>query len=313
MSQSARSALLRRIKAELIDLRRLPNSDARWQKIHNGKMPTLAWCYAMPGQVWYGLARWERDIARLYVHALTAPKAILLDKAAAMILGIPVLFETEKYSVTLESNAVGSKGRGHFFAYVRTKLNREILEVEGVRVSSLGRTAIDIARRYGFAEGLVAMDYVRSQRVGRERLDSMLGAMGRVKGIAQARRAVKESVSNSESPWESYARGLLIEANIPGVKRISTQFEVERYRADLAVNGWLLIEIDGNVKYRYEPEEVISEEHRRQKALLNKGYVVMRYSPEELRRDPQGFVEAVRRQVQAGPRPLQRGGGSKEV
>lgn len=154
-----------------------------------------------------------------------------------------------------------------------------------------------MARLHGFEEGLVAADYVRAQ-VGRRRMQDTLGALGRVKGVATARAVVAATVVDSESPWESYARALLLRAGI----NVRTQCRVGKYRADLAIDGWLLIEIDGDVKYQDRPVEAIRAEHRRQKELLNMGYVVLRFSPEELRARPEEFVATVRRMLAMGPR-----------
>lgn len=133
-------------------------------------------------------------------------------------------------------------------------------------------------------------------------LNWVLGNMGRVKGVADARRAVEHSVNSSESPWESYARALILDADLPAVRSLRVQYRVNQYYADLAINGWLLIEIDGNVKYENELEEVIRAEHQRQKALLNQGFVVLRFSPQELREAPKDFINTIARHLAAGPR-----------
>ena len=174
--------------------------------------------------------------------------------------------------------------------------------VHGIRVSTLERTAIDIARFYGFEEGLVAVDAVRARNVGQFGINETLGAMGRVKGVAAARRAVAESVNCAESPWESYARALILAADYPELRWVKAQYVIENYRADLVINGWLVIEIDGNVKYRFEAEEVIRAEHRRQQAILNKGYIVLRFSPEQLSSRPDYFQETVGKHLARGPR-----------
>ncbi len=105
----------------------------------------------------------------------------------------------------------GQKSKGHFFAYKAARLHGQTTTVHGIKLTSLERTAIDMARLHGFEEGLVAADYVRAQ-VGRRRMQDTLGALGRVKGVATARAVVAATVVDSESPWESYARALLLRA-----------------------------------------------------------------------------------------------------
>ncbi|MBU5655007.1 endonuclease domain-containing protein [Corynebacterium aurimucosum] len=290
------------IDTHMVDLRTLTNDDPRWGKIHARKFHKLAWCYVIPLHRWLHLNPWERETAEVYAHARAAPRATLLGKAAARIHGIPTLTTPSEYFATVPSNSVPQRSKRQYFRYKQTKLNNQVTEVHGIRVTSLARTAIDIARFDGFVEGLVAADYVRSRRVSKDTLNWVLGNMGRVKGVADARRAVEHSVNSSESPWESYARALILDTGLPAVRSLRAQYRVNQYYADLAINGWLLIEIDGNVKYENELEEVIRAEHQRQKALLNQGFVVLRFSPQELRDAPEDFINTIARHLAAGPR-----------
>ncbi len=144
-------------------------------------------------------------------------------------------------------------------------------------------------------------------------MQDTLGALGRVKGVATARAVVAATVVDSESPWESYAhnvlrahvyartqqqragvglprrlrinhgRALLLRAGI----HVRTQYVVGTYRADWASDGWLLIEIDGDVKYQDKPVEAIRAEHRRQKELPTFG-APSRQTPPAGRATPTG-------------------------
>ena len=95
---------------------------------------------------------------------------------------------------------------------------------------------------------------------------------------------------------------MILAANYPELRWVKAQYVIENYRADLVINGWLVIEIDGNVKYRHEVEEVIRAEHRRQQDILNKGYIVLRFSPEQLSARPDYFQETVGKHLARGPR-----------
>ena len=201
------------IDAHLIDLRQLSNEDPRWLQMHHGKIVRAAWCFALPKQFWNRLKPWERDIARVYIHARTVHKAVLIGKPAALIHGIPTISRPTEYPAVLPSGSVPQKSKGHFFAYKAARLHGQTTTVHGIKLTSLERTAIDMARLHGFEEGLVAADYVRAQ-VGRRRMQDTLGALGRVKGVATARAVVAATVVDSESPWESYARALLLRAGI---------------------------------------------------------------------------------------------------
>lgn len=286
----------------LIDLRALPNTDPLWKKVHAGKVGTLSWCHVLPLVEWRQLKPWQQQAAKAYAVGLTLPKATLVGKSAALIHGIPLLVPPTEWEATLPSNSVPQRKKTKNVRYRRTDLRGKETVVHGVRVSSLERTALDIARFHGFEEGLVAVDAVRARNVGQFWINETLGAMGRVKGVAAARRAVAESVNTAESPWESYARALIIAADFPQLRWVKAQYEIDNYRADLVINGWLVIEIDGNVKYRDQVDDVIRAEHRRQQVLLNKGYVVLRFSPEQLRTQPDYVRDTVGQQLARGPR-----------
>ncbi|WIM70426.1 hypothetical protein [Corynebacterium suedekumii] len=68
------------------------------------------------------------------------------------------------------------------------------------------------------------------------------------------------------------------------------------YRVDLLINGWLVVEVDGEMKYRgafgVTPDEAIRRERRREKEIQNLGYVVLRISAADLR-DPAGFLTLI--------------------
>lgn len=286
----------------LVDLRKLPNSDPLWKKVHADKVAKLAWCYVLPMVEWRQLKSWQQRAAKAYALGLTLPRATLVGKTAALIHGIPLITPPKEWEATLPSGSVPQRVKSRNVHYRRTDLRGKETIVHGIRVASLERTALDIARFHGFEEGLVAVDAVRARNVGKIWIDDALGAMGRVKGVAAARQAVATSVNTAESPWESYARALIIAADYPELRWVKAQYTIENYRADLVINGWLVIEIDGNVKYRRDIDEVILAEHRRQQDILNKGFIVLRFSPEQLNARPDYFQQVVGEHLQRGPR-----------
>ncbi|AWB85094.1 hypothetical protein C3E79_06845 [Corynebacterium liangguodongii] len=166
----------------------------------------------------------------------------------------------------------------------------ETYTTEGCRATKLIRTAIDIARTHGFPEGLVAFDWLLRVGVDTQHIRRQIEAMGRFKGARIARQCLAHATPLSESPYESLARALLIAAHFDPVP----QFSVGRYRADLGIDGWLLIEIDGDSKYEYGTAETIRKENDRKKQIENQGYRVLRYRPGFLLKNPQGFLNEVK-------------------
>lgn len=161
----------------------------------------------------------------------------------------------------------------------------------GLRVTNPIDTWLEIAREQGFKAALVAADWLLKNGYSKDALTERLEAVGRFIGVKDARRSLTHAVANSGSPWESYARGLLIEA---GFRDIVTQAPMcGQYEVDLLVNGCVVAEIDGDVKYSTNAADVILAERKREKRIRNTGVGLVRVSPSELWRSPGRFVQEV--------------------
>jgi len=216
-------------------------------------------------------------------------------KLATVYLGTWVISSGEEpVEVALPSRSVSqSRAQSGRYAFRFSKLRRdEQLVYEGHCLSTPIRTFIDIARYHGFLEGLIAADYLLRRGIERDAIEKEIRKMGRAKGIGVARRCLEHAIANSDSAYESLARGLLIEA---GIGPVVAQAQIERYFADLLVQGWLIIEIDGEIKYeRDDAGEVRKKEFSRQKRIGNKGYVILRFESKLLREQPHVFIAEVR-------------------
>lgn len=248
-----------------------------------------------PSEVWRDLKFHEKQWLRGEAAALSSRGAILVGRSAARKLGIWVVSRTaETVELTLPSRGSSPRRRSRGgFTYRCSKLRAdEVLTYEGQRVTTPIRTFIDIARHHGFVEGLIAADYLLHRGKSRDEIERELRLMGPARGIAIARRCLKHAIEISQSAYESLARALLIEAGVEGV---IAQMEIDGRFVDLCIDGWLLIEIDGDVKYDGEAGELAwRQEMARQKQIGNHGYVFLRYTPEFLLRHPEQFVDEVR-------------------
>ncbi|MBK4138876.1 DUF559 domain-containing protein [Corynebacterium macginleyi] len=178
-----------------------------------------------------------------------------------------------------------------------SRLEETTVERSGVRVTNPARTCLDIARLHGFTEGLVAVDSaLRAGLVSIEELKETRAAMARMKGPIPMTMAIKHACAGSESPYESLLRALIIE-KIPAAS-VYPQFRVlGKYRADLCIDGWLIIEVDGDTKYDgtygKPPETVVKEQMRRQREIENQHFTVLRFGPKELVNDSNRVVETI--------------------
>ncbi|EEI15913.1 hypothetical protein HMPREF0298_2247 [Corynebacterium lipophiloflavum DSM 44291] len=281
--------LVRRLRSELVNLR---TADG-FRSVSGGVVP-------LGDQLVFSRAKFEklRPHEQRLLEALAIGwsnrSGILIGRSAARVCGMWVVpLGDEKIEVALPSRSASPSRRASTSVQFRySPIPAEhISEVQGIRVTVLVRTFADIARYHGFLEGLVAIDCLRFRGIELSVVAEHLRPMGRFKGVATVRRCIHHSVAISDSPFESLARGLLIDACVTGIQ---TQVKIEGYRVDLLVDGWLVVEIDGASKYSgADAERVRQSEFNRQKTIANLGYVFLRYSPADLLRDPAAFVAEV--------------------
>lgn len=248
---------------------------------------------------WNELKYHERQWLRAEAAARMSREAVLVGRSAARMHGMWIISTTEEpvELCLLSRGSPPTRRSKEGIVFRRMVLREEEVSLrDGHRVTNGFRTFADIARHHGFIEGLVAADYLRRRGFARALLEQEVKQLGRLKGIAVVRECIRHCVDDADSPYESFARALLIRA---GIGPVLTQYEVAgRYFADLCIGGWLLIEIDGDVKYQGpNAERARQEEFKRQKRIANRGYVFLRYSPDFLRRYPEEFLREVRETI----------------
>jgi hypothetical protein len=188
----------------------------------------------------------------------------------------------------------------------------EVCLVRGVRVTSVVRTAIDLARGRPLAEALVPLDSAARLLVGGDVwtlrstepdsprvvavLRELRQSLRRVRGwpgTARVWRALELVDPRSESPFESRSRGWIHEAGLPAPRVALPVRGVSgtEYYADF---GWeaarVLGEADGFGKYGADQGEVraaLRAERRRQRDLEDAGWTVARWDTSEGRRTMQ--------------------------
>lgn len=278
------------LRAELVDTRKCSH-----ESFPDGEVVELEPTVWFPAATWRELRYHERQWLRVEAAAMVSNAAVLVGRSAARKLGMWVISNGEEpVEVALPSRSVSqSRAQSGRYAFRFSKLRYdEQLVYEGHRVTTPVRTFIDIARHHGFIEGLIAADYLLRRGIERAEIEKEIRKMGRAKGIGVARKCLEHAIPNSDSAYESLARGLLIEA---GIGPVVAQAQIERYFADLLVQGWLIIEIDGEIKYeRDDAGEVWKKEFSRQKRIGNKGYVILRFESKLLREQPHVFIAEVR-------------------
>ncbi|MDU0479362.1 hypothetical protein QVA66_08930 [Staphylococcus chromogenes] len=217
-----------------------------------------------------------------------ALNSIIVGRSACRLWHLPLLRSSGDITVSTAGGR-SSTGKRHWPEGVRMQQLQippgDVLEWKGVRVTSLERSVIDLCRFEPFADGLVTAEgYLRQGPPNHiSRLERKAAEMGRVRGIRQVRKILALADHLSESPAESYAKAVIHEAGL--TKTLFQQVAVESsagiFRLDFLADGWLAIEVDGEVKYALPPDELaeaLRRERAREKAILNLGYTLIRAS-----------------------------------
>ncbi|GAA1474852.1 hypothetical protein GCM10009621_19650 [Corynebacterium felinum] len=185
--------------------------------------------------------------------------------------------------------------RGEHVTYSSRLLPPEDIVIEnGIRVTSISRTFLDFVASGSKENALSFIEAAFYQkRTSKARVARDLKNMPKLAGKPDALALLSMARENSESLYETKARYMIEVAEIFGVESIETQavvaFTDTTYRIDILINGFLGIEIDGRSKTKNNPEALI-EERIREKRIQNRGYVMIRYHPDEL---TSGFISDI--------------------
>ncbi|MEE3853373.1 hypothetical protein VZC37_23755 [Gordonia sp. LSe1-13] len=187
--------------------------------------------------------------------------------------------------LTIDATAGGRADR-HRHVHASRLGPGDVVVVEGLRVTSLERTAVDVAcsTPLKFAGALAVFDAALRKGADLTLMATML--QQRRRGVAQARRALDLADPGAENPGESWGRAQIIVAGLP-VPRLQHEFFDPRgrfvARTDYDWDGKLIGEFDGKVKYCKhigDGETVVDaviREKAREDRLRGMGVMVIRW------------------------------------
>lgn len=263
------------------------------------------------------------DSAAVAMAHLLAGSA-LSHESAGRFHGLPVpLTPIAEGHITLSGARTRTAGRVRIHA--QRLPGSHVSVVRETRVTSLARTAIDIARTVTMPEALICMDGVlrrlvlrhlddptalrmavhedESVDVARRTVECALQEMAGWPGTRSARRALRASDPAAESALESQSRGVLLEHGVPAPE---CGYPVEGadgrlYWVDMAWEGERVIgECDGLSKYT-DPA-ILRREKLRQEALERAGWRVIRWTYTDILRAPQRVIDRVVHALDQGHR-----------
>lgn len=223
---------------------------------------------------------------------LAAPGAVVSHLSAAVVHGLPAVLSPAGRVQLTRADTAGGRNRGGVHLYAAPLLPDEVVEVRGLRVTSLPRTVVDLGRTESFDRAVMSGDAALRQGVAGADLDASLLRARRRPGVAKARRAVGFMDPRSESPGESLSRAAL---HLAGLPPPALQYEVREPSGRLVGRAdfcWeehrTLGEFDGRVKYGrlLRPGEtagdVVYAEKLREDAMRDLGCQVVRWTYADL-------------------------------
>ncbi len=226
--------------------------------------------------------------------ATTGPAAAS-HQTAALIHGLAILGEPPR-EVTLTRppgrNRSGQPGARLHWAQLPAD---HITVQHGMRVTTVARTVVDLARTAEFRAGVVTADSALHQKlVTKAQLESLLADCPRRRGSQLATEVVAFADMRAESVLESIARVVFRDCGLP---RPDLQVWVGGAEAVGRVDFlWppqrTVAEVDGLMKYASPGRAVLQLE--RDKRLRDAGYEVVHLSWHEVTENPAYVATAVR-------------------
>lgn len=234
-----------------------------------------------------------------------APGAVVSHCSAAVLLGLPLWsIPLNRLHVT-RSQRTGGRLSRTVHLHTAPLAGDDVVEIDGIAVTSPARTVVDLARSVPFEAAVVTADGALREGLMPGALAGMVERVSGWRGAAAARRVVAFADGRSESVGESRSRVAILRAGLPAPV---PQWEVWRGAAVLARCdfGWPELrtvgEFDGRVKYgrllspdQY-PGDVVFDEKLREDELRAEGLHVARWTW----RDLTAFAGAAAR-IRRGP------------
>ncbi|WP_411719824.1 hypothetical protein [Mycetocola sp.] len=249
--------------------------------------------------VWSELAGRERHLLRMRAVIDTRKgDAVFGFESAAAIWDLPIIGPWPEGVHVFSSDGRRRSSSGGVMWHNAPLLEGDVVEVDGILVTSRLRTLLDLARRSGFMSAVATLDAGLARAVKDEHTTDAAGwlratlleridALDRAPGTARARAAVAFASHLSGSPGESASR---VQIHLCGFPTPVLQLPVVDRNGTLwhADVGWpehrLLGEFDGFTKYTRAAythgqsiEDIVWAEKKREDLMRAAGYGMSRW------------------------------------
>lgn len=145
----------------------------------------------------------------------TSPELVVSHMSAAALHGLPIWHDQlDRVHLTRDRQGQG-KVRHYVHLHCTPLPEREVVEVDGFRVTSLARTVVDLASSLDAPHAVPIGDAALRNGLRPEQLAQLVDKSGGRRGIAGARRSLTLLDARSESPGESMSRVVFQQHRVP--------------------------------------------------------------------------------------------------
>ena len=243
------------------DLRRLDVDSRPLQRaVVRGDVVRIHRGAYVSAEQWAGLDRHERYRKQVMAAGLASQgRPVLSHQSAAALWGIPIIGQWPSLVHVVTTVAAGTRRENGFHRHARQIDDSDVVEFDGVRMTSFARTLIDLARETSFASAVAGLDWslrppgpnARS-RIRIEQLQEYFDTQEWTRNRRKVHRALEFASPLAETPGESLSRVVIHELGFPQPE-LQVRVEDRDGLAGISDFGWdgirLLGEFDGLIKY----------------------------------------------------------------
>jgi hypothetical protein len=231
------------------------------------------------------------------LRTITGPAYVALQ-SAAVLHQLPVLHEPTAVHLLRPTGASARHRSGVVIDAARCP-SHHVGSILAVPTTTVARTVVDIARRRSLGDALVTGDAaLRLRRVTGAQLNQIADELAGAVGMTAARSSIALMDGLRESPLESQSVATIVAVGLPLPEPQVLIRNADGHviaRADFLWRAQRVVgEVDGKVKYVGADASSLWREKRRQEAIEDAGYVVVRWGAAELAR-PEQLEDRIRR------------------
>ncbi|MGO1508254.1 MAG: hypothetical protein ACTHW5_09470 [Microbacterium sp.] len=234
---------------------------------------------------WQALTPWDRYLARVHAQVLYDPRSVIVDESAAALWGPSIAWASRPVHVLRPGGHARSSAALRIHT---TRDTRDIVEVDGILLTSPTSTAIDLARSRPWAEGRAYADALMriDPGISSAALSAENASRSSSRGALHAGWAIDRASPIPESVLESLSL-CSIEWNGFEMPTLQVEFpwELGIDRSDFCWIAQRVIgEADGDAKYDLaeDPRQALRDEKQREDRLRRQAAGFARWGWDDL-------------------------------